>query len=153
MDCLGGYTLRNGSFVLRVEEITKAGKPFARIVKIADPDSIPVDGKGIARASKDPRVGLAREIEGWEACQRRGNQRGRIFMHLLPGLPTPGRRGLYDTLIYEDAHQILRASEVVSLERAVLESCRWGRPPARSIAGVIRQIFAEMTDRFYRRSH
>ena len=173
LGCLHGYSAHNGRFVLRVEasEATKEGdevRPNAYIVKVAQPLDFLRNERAVADTPEEQRPSpsgngreeseenleqrLAGELRGWEACQRRGNQRGRIFMYLQPGMPSSHPEGGYVTLKYEDAHQVLRAAEVVTLEQAVIDACCWGRPSAESVDDVIAQTFYEMSDRFYQRS-
>ena len=181
VEFLSGYRPKSALHILRIEvtsappdgtsvaeegnpcDPTLRGRPRACIVKVAFPVSVetlcgiemPPDIDADGRDEQDVRSGnakLAAEMRGWLSCQRRGNDRGRIFMKLHPGVPPLGGLEAYDTIVYEDAHQVLRAAEVTTLEDAVIDACRWGRPPAESVEDAIAQIFYEMSDRFYRRS-
>jgi hypothetical protein len=130
---LEGYSSDPAKHVLRVE-VLRGGRMQARVVKIAPPKKI------------------AKELNGWKSCERPVNERGRVFMHVEAGKALPDQPGQFETLVYEDAYQTLRAARVVSLEDAVLSCCRWGTPTTASLLGVLDQVFAELADRLYRRS-
>lgn len=176
---LSGYSRKAKQHVLRVEvkpdsdaETALFPRTMARVVKTG------------------PLSRIEQEWNGWLACQRPSNDRGRALMTLTRGfcpstdstarlldLPvpcqavpleeSPNAMSILPTLpaskstkssepmaslVYEDAQQTLHAAEIVSLERAVLNCCRWGVPSVASVLGVLDQIFAELIDRFYRRS-
>lgn len=132
LQCLQGYSVHSPKRVLRVEAV-EDGVSLARMVKIGPPDE------------------LARELQGWRDCARPANDRGRVFMELTAGKPAGDGVG-YETLIYEDAQQTLRAAELKNLEEAVRNCCRWGQPSTGSLEGVFDQIFAELAHRLYTRS-
>lgn len=132
VDRLAGYSNDAKKHVLRVECVSK-GRSSACVVKVGPPKK------------------LQEELKGWQDCERPANDRGVVFMSLQPG-KVHGKSRICESLVYEDAQQTFRAAEVVSLEKAVLDSCRWGTPSPASLLTVLDQIFAEMADRLYLRS-
>jgi hypothetical protein len=133
IDRVPGFRDRPDKHILRVEVFRK-GDPSAHVIKFATPQE------------------LSQELQAWESCKRRSNERGRVLVKLRPGKPISDKPNEYQTIIYEDVYQTLRAAEVVPLERAVLECYRWGVPTIDSIGYVLGQIFTEMRDWFYMRS-
>lgn len=131
MDCLQGYSTDSRRQTLRLEAV-QDGVSRARIVKVG------------------PSETLARELQGWTDCRRPANDRGRVFMELSAGKPVT--EGGYETLVYEDAQQTLRAAELRTLEEAVCSCARWGQPSAESLEGILDQLFAELAHRLYARS-
>jgi hypothetical protein len=140
IDCIESFRSKPNKHVLRVEvfgegELNGKSDPAAFIVKVAD------------------GAELDKEWRGYRSCWRRSNNRGRVLMTLRPGKQVGHRPGQYDTLVYEDAYQTLRAAEVVSLEQAVLECYQRGVPLTESLDAVTGQVFDELADNFYRRSY
>ncbi len=133
VDRLAGYSSDSGRHVFRVE-VVRQGIPAARVVKIGPPEK------------------LRREYEGWRRCQRPTADGGRAFMHLRLGAVSTEDPSQIETLVYEDALQTLRAGQVVPLEQAVRDACRWGTPSCRSVQHILEELFAELAERLYRRS-
>jgi tetratricopeptide (TPR) repeat protein len=145
-DRLRGYRSRPDSHVLLVEVIPQAGPGretvcaaeedlTAHIVKVGDPAE------------------LAKELDGWRSCKPCGLTHDSILMPLRAGAPGEPPDGRPASLVYDDAYQVLGAGEVVSLEQAVLDCCRWGSPSLASIEQVLRQLFERLGTLFYNRSY
>ena len=98
VECLQGYSTNPGKQVFRIESVCQ-GVTQARIVKVGNSEN------------------LSQELRGWEECRRPTGDRGRIFMRLSPGKPSPDGQGC-ESLVYEDAQQTLRAVELNTLELA-----------------------------------
>lgn len=131
---INGYSqgiLKN--HVLRIEYVDETGESHAAIVKLADGEK------------------LAKELDAWECCRRLSNSRGVVLMPLRRGIL--GADGLPRTIVYEDAKQRLRAARLINLEDAVLNCCRWNDPECGSIEHVLDEIFLEMRNHLYQRTH
>lgn len=131
LERLGGYSITSHKHVLRVE-VSQGVSTLARVVKIRSADK------------------LAEELKGWQDCRQAAQERGRSFMKLQEGARVDGK---LQSLIYEDAYETLRAAELVNLEQAVLNCCRWKVPSVTSILAVLDLVFAELIDRLYAHAH
>ena len=159
IDCLHGYTIADNKYVLRVEvfpaerttgypESADDGtsahflNPSAHIVKIG------LDGHG-TEANGDVRNELRREFEAAKNLgDAVGSAGGRVFMTVTCG-SGEGRGSSWrpKSLKYSDAAHALRASDsVVTLERAVLDSCAGGKPSPASLQTLIAQLFTEFDE-------
>lgn len=129
VECLQGFSVDSPQRSLRIEAVER-GVSQAKIVKVGNAEV------------------LAQELRGWKHCRRPAGDRGRVFMELAPGKPSADGTG-FETIVYEDAQQTLRAAQLQTLEQAVCQCCRWGKPSADSLEGILDQVFAEMFDRLY----
>src|SRR5262249_47293322 len=84
----------------------------------------------IVKIADDPAT-LAEELGNWEKCRPVGLTHDSVLMHLRAG-PCDADGNLV-SILYEDAHHVIGAGQVMSLEEAVSDCCVWGSPTVASL--------------------
>jgi tetratricopeptide (TPR) repeat protein len=113
-------------------ERSAASHPHVHIVKIGDPGE------------------LARELSGWRRCAL-GVMSDSTLVPLQCGVVDPVS-GRPRTLVYEDAYQMIGGGDVITLEEAVLGSCRWNTPTVDSIRHSLTQVYGRLDSLLYHQS-
>jgi hypothetical protein len=103
----------------------------------------------IVKIADVPKV-LSDELDAWERCRPVGMEHDSILMRLRPGAQKPN--GELVSIIYEDAHHVIGAGQVIALEKAVLDCCLYETPTVASIELLIRVLYEHFGEDFYTRS-
>jgi hypothetical protein len=138
---LSGYRDFDGLGILLVEVQPVPGKrattslfhsPCVYIVKVA-----------VGHRLKD----LQRELQAWDSSRPEYLRSDNIFVSLDP-FPARGH-GEPRALIYGDATTVLGSQNVMSLEEAIMRSCRYGQPRPQSITRLLRSLYERLGTHFF----
>jgi hypothetical protein len=94
---------------------------------------------------------LMNEWLAWLNCRPPGLRTDNLLTGVRGGAVHPKTKRL-QSLIYNDGHAVLGSGETVSLEQAVLRSCRYGQPSVSSLELGIHRLFNRLNGRFYGQS-
>ncbi len=131
-DCFGGYTQNHAEKVVLGVEVSTATSYHTHVVKIGTRRSVETD------------------YLGWQRCVLRFNVGSRVLVSLTKHDLSRDRVAV----IYEDAYRYFGAREEGhgphTLETAVFWSVLDGKPSPSSVERVIRQIYTDFNNCFYR---
>lgn len=101
----------------------------------------------IALAEK--REVLKKEIESWNRSRPSYFQNDNVFVSLVafPNADEPA------ALVYGDANAVLGQRNILSLEEAIAQACRFGVPEPRSVERIMRVLFERLNSLFFQHSH
>jgi tetratricopeptide (TPR) repeat protein len=131
-DCFGGYTQNHARKVVLGVEVSTATSYHTHVIKIGSRDAVETD------------------YTGWRRCVLRYNVASRVMVSLTKKDLTRDRVAV----IYEDAYRYFGNSEdgegPQTLETVVFWSILDGKPSTESVERVIRQIYTDFNNCFYR---
>ncbi|MDA1043948.1 MAG: hypothetical protein O3C57_01865 [Verrucomicrobia bacterium] len=131
-DCFGGYTQNHTQKVVLGAEVSTSSSYHTHVVKIGSSAAVETD------------------FTGWQKCVLRYNVGSRAMVSLTKQDLSKGRVAV----IYEDAYRYFGNSEEGqgprTLETVVFWSILDGKPTPESVERVIRQIYTDFNNCFYR---
>ena len=149
--------------VILVRERYSGYRPFAGLVILFVevqplPDGTPTTVHGrlttpgsyiIKIAFDDKRADLKTEIDAWNSARPEHLYSDNVFVSLTahPSATAPV------ALIYGDANAVLGQENVLSLETAIAQSCRFGVPGPDSIHRVLRTLYGRLNTLFFSNCH
>lgn len=140
-DYLQGYRAFYGLVVLMIETQPTAGAAAGRFLS---------PGTYIVKVAFDKkREVLRHEIEAWNNARPKHVRSDNVFVSLEahPDDQNP------TALVYGDANVVLGQRNIITLEDAISQSCRFGVPVPESIDRVLRTLYERMSKHFFPHSH
>ena len=140
-DRYSGYRPFQGLVILLVEV-----QPIAN----PHPCRFPSPGTYIVKIAFDERrADLKGEIDAWNAARPEHLRHDNVFVSLEahPDELSP------TALVYGDANAVLGKRNIMSLEEAFTQACRFGVPKPESIDRMLRTLYERMATHFFPHSH
>lgn len=138
-----GYRPFDGLAILLVEVQPREAAPNGQF---------PSPGTYIVKLAFGERLAdLERELQSWDAARPQFLRSDSVFVSLDPFPPRASGQPP-QALVYGDATAALGQRNILSLEEAVLRSCRFGQPRPDSIVRLLSLLYERCDTYFYQRS-